>query len=459
MEIRSVTVLGTGPHAGRFFVGLAPFDDTSNSGGEYKVVVSTDPQLANGSCTKSDNFKVVGHGSVKVTKDIDGGPADFDATFDFTLDCDVAGSSDFSITTDGGSGSHTSSGIVAGNVCTLTEGDLPAPPAGYTWGEPTITGSPATVTADTTKTIAGVNHLNLIPPPPTGSLKITKSIPDVPEGYEGSFGVHVTCDEGGPFDATIDFPDPGFVTIDDIPAGATCVVIETTKSAPPAGFQFGGANINGPVTIGAGQTAEITVTNPLIELQGTPVLTIDKSNDAPTAAAGGSKPGDTVTYTLDYTVANGPVHNGIITDVLPAGLTYVSGSASSDAQFTFIDFNVTTPGALTWKAATVSANGSLTYKVTVDADAADEDQPLTNTATIDSDETAPSSDKSDVFVPAPVAAETSVPTAPRSHIVSGSENTTSGSSMLLILLALAGIALAVVFVAPTPAAIRKRKDH
>src|SRR6476659_3851332 len=86
MEIRSVTVLGTGPHAGRFFVGLAPFDDTSNSGGEYKVVVSTDPQLANGSCTKSDNFKVVGHGSVKVTKDIDGGPADFDATFDFTLD-------------------------------------------------------------------------------------------------------------------------------------------------------------------------------------------------------------------------------------------------------------------------------------------------------------------------------------------------------------------------------------
>ncbi len=46
MEIRSVTVLGTGAHAGRFFVGLAPFDDTTNSGGEYKVVVSTDPELA-----------------------------------------------------------------------------------------------------------------------------------------------------------------------------------------------------------------------------------------------------------------------------------------------------------------------------------------------------------------------------------------------------------------------------
>ena len=194
-------------------------------------------------------------------------------------------------------------------------------------------------------------------------------------------------------------------------------------------------------------------------MQGTPTLTIEKSNDAPSAAAGGSKPGDTVTYTLDYAVTDGPVHNGIITDKLPAGLTYVSGSASSDAQFTFIDFNVTTPGALTWKAATVSANGSLTYKVTVDADAADEDQPLVNTATIDSDETAAGSDTSDVFVAPPVQAETSVPTAPRSDIVSGPETTTSGSSMLLILLALAGIALAVVFVAPTPAAIRKRKDR
>ena len=47
--------------------------------------------------------------------------------------------------------------------------------------------------------------------------------------------------------------------------------------------------IDGPVTILTDQTAEITVTNLLIELQGTPVLTIDKSNDAPTAGAGRSR--------------------------------------------------------------------------------------------------------------------------------------------------------------------------
>ena len=195
-------------------------------------------------------------------------------------------------------------------------------------------------------------------------------------------------------------------------------------------------------------------------MQGTPVLGVLKSNNAPLVNGQPTvKVGDTVTYTLDYVVQNGPVHNGIITDVLPDGVTYVTGSASSDAQFTFIDFNVTTPGALTWKAATVSANGTLTYKVTIDEDAADLEQPLVNTATIDSDETEPGSGTSRVFAAPPVQAETSVPTAPRSDIGSGPENTTPGGSILLALLGLAGIALAVVLVTPTPAAIRKRTDR
>ena len=321
------------------------------------------------------------YGSLKITKDVAGGPEDFTGDFKVSVDCGQAGTFTKTISFPS-PGQVTITGIAAGAVCTATETGMPDPPAGYTFGEPTLTGNPATIVSDELATIHVTNHLNRIPPPEPGSLKITKAIPDVPEGYEGSFGVRVTCDQGDPVNAVIEFPDPGFVTIDDIPAGASCAVIETTKSAPPAGFQFGGANINGPVTIVAGQTASITVTNPLSEVQGTPVLGVQKSNDAPSAAAGGVQEGDSVTYTLDYTVANGPVHNGIITDVLPAGVTYMTGSASSDAQFTFIDFNVTTPGALTWKAATVSANGSLTYKVTIDAGAAELAQPLNNTACI-----------------------------------------------------------------------------
>src|SRR5206468_1506817 len=130
----------------------------------------------------------------------------------------------------------------------------------------------------------------------------------------------------------------------------------------------------------------------------------------------------------------------------PDGLTYVSGSATNSSEFIFDGYDSGTR-TLTWLASKVSASGSVSYKATVDSGAADLAQPLENVATIDSDDTTPDTGTSHVFVSPPVQAETSVPTAPRSDIGSGPDNTTSGGSMLLILLALAGIALAVVFVA------------
>ena len=54
MEIRSTVI----DPDGKFRVQLFPFDTTSNSGGEYKVVASTQADLGEGGCTKSDNFKV-----------------------------------------------------------------------------------------------------------------------------------------------------------------------------------------------------------------------------------------------------------------------------------------------------------------------------------------------------------------------------------------------------------------
>ena len=104
--------------------------------------------------------------------------------------------------------------------------------------------------------------------------------------------------------------------------------------------------------------------------------------------------------------------NGVITDVLPIGLTYVEGSATNSAEFTFVPPFNTTTRTLTWTAANVTASGTVTYKAKVNKGAAALDQPLTNIATIDSAQTAPSSDTSDVFVPVPPLAETHVPTAP-----------------------------------------------
>ena len=67
-------------------------------------------------------------------------------------------------------------------------------------------------------------------------------------------------------------------------------------------------------------------------------LTIEKSNDAPietlempdgsTVDLPTADEGETVVFTLAYTLSGDPVTAGIITDVVPEGLAYVVGSAT-----------------------------------------------------------------------------------------------------------------------------------
>jgi uncharacterized repeat protein (TIGR01451 family) len=193
-------------------------------------------------------------------------------------------------------------------------------------------------------------------------------------------------------------------------------------------------------------------------------LLIDKSNDAPLKHIELPPPapavdlptaleGSTVTFTLHYTFGGDPVTNGIITDVLPVGLTYVPGSAtnSADLEFTFVDYTAATR-TLTWTADTVDASGTVTYQAKVDIGAAKLPQPLRNVATIDSDQTQPDSDTSDVFVPAPPKVETGPPTDIEAPTTTG----TPGSSLPLILAVFAAILFTVVLVTPVPATARRR---
>ncbi|MFL5725157.1 MAG: isopeptide-forming domain-containing fimbrial protein [Chloroflexota bacterium] len=192
-----------------------------------------------------------------------------------------------------------------------------------------------------------------------------------------------------------------------------------------------------------------------------PELGIAKSNDAPlvstdigngqTVDLPTAEEGDTVTYTLDYTV-KGEVNNAVITDVLPEGVTYVNGTASSDAQFTFSSYNPATR-TLTWTADVVSENGSLTYDATIDEGAAELAQPLVNVATIDSDETEPDSDDSPVFV-APVPLALTPP--PTDALAPSAAPANPGFTLMLILLAVAGFALAIGFITPVPEHVRRR---
>jgi fimbrial isopeptide formation D2 family protein len=191
-----------------------------------------------------------------------------------------------------------------------------------------------------------------------------------------------------------------------------------------------------------------------------PTLTVEKTNNAPIVNVGGTglptaEEGDTVTFTLSYTSQNGSVSNATLEDVIPAGLTYVTGSATNSSEFTFAGYDSATR-TLSWTAATVSANGSVTYQATVDEGAAELEQPLENVATIDSDDTEPDSDTSEVFVPEPPLAETSVPTAPRTDVLDSGGTSAPGMGMGLLLLVIGVLTLAVVFVTPMPATVRNR---
>lgn len=175
-----------------------------------------------------------------------------------------------------------------------------------------------------------------------------------------------------------------------------------------------------------------------------------------------AKVGDTLTYTLTYTLAGVSVTNGVITDVLPAGLTYVTGSASTGGEFSFIDYNAGTR-TLTWTAGSVTGDGSVTYQVAVASGSFDLPQPLTNVATIDSAETDPDSATADVGVQG-VLAETTPPTLaptlpPTDPINSDAGSSTPGFGLMLALLVIAGIGLVAGQLALTPSRLRRENPR
>ena len=83
------------------------------------------------------------------------------------------------------------------------------------------------------------------------------------------------------------------------------------------------------------------------------------------------------------------VTDRVILDVLPDGVQYVAGTASSDGQFTFKDFGTNAGAALTWTAGRLKQGRHGDLQGQVHTGACETRQPLENTATIDSAETGP----------------------------------------------------------------------
>ena len=88
--------------------------------------------------------------------------------------------------------------------------------------------------------------------------------------------------------------------------------------------------------------------------------------------------GQTIDYTLEVTVTNGPIHDAVVFDTLPDGLTYVADSADPDSGF------ANAGQELVWAVGTLdSGTYEFTYSATVDADASGE---LANLACVDAEE-------------------------------------------------------------------------
>jgi prealbumin domain-containing protein/uncharacterized protein DUF11 len=186
------------------------------------------------------------------------------------------------------------------------------------------------------------------------------------EGVEGTFTTGddgTFCVDGLELDSTVTVtevtPPPGFLLADPASQEVTVTVegmCDERENGPDATFE------NEPI--------------PLV-----PSLVIDKVADTETITiTGDTADPSIVTWTLTYTLTNGPVTNATITDDIPVGFTFLDAS----------DGGTEAGGTVTWVLPTpLNSSGSVSFRTTVDVDTISLTAPTLNTAVIQSDQTEP----------------------------------------------------------------------
>jgi len=172
---------------------FAPKDGMVTINGKEKVTVTT------------ENTLVRGEGNLRITKSLTGTPGDYDPDFTVNYLCTSDGEEDYSgsVTIANGGTVEVPSGesIPGGYECTVTEGDLPGLPAGYTWNAPgysnnqgTDPGNVVTIVQNTvepadqelpidqmaTVTIANSASTSTVPVTPSSGGGVTTPAPAVP---------------------------------------------------------------------------------------------------------------------------------------------------------------------------------------------------------------------------------------------------------------------------------------
>lgn len=158
------------------------------------------------------------------------------------------------------------------------------------------------------------------------------------------------------------------------------LAVVTTTPATATSGKYGQLTISATstVAVNAGDAVALqTKTNTdRVNVTGNAVIQVTKS-----ASVSAVQSGDTIEYTLTYkNTGNTTATDVLLTDSIPANLTYLAGSAISSSSATGLtdgidgdgyDFNVTQAGRVTFKIPSVAANttGTLKFKVTVNSTA------------------------------------------------------------------------------------------
>ncbi len=113
-----------------------------------------------------------------------------------------------------------------------------------------------------------------------------------------------------------------------------------------------------------------------------PTLVIDKVADAELITITGPNNAlvatpSVVTWTLTYTLTDGPVTNAVIRDEIPVGFEFLDASDGG----TLVD------GEVIWTFAELNESGFVTFRTTVDPETISRTAPTVNTAIISSDQT------------------------------------------------------------------------
>lgn len=312
---------------------------------------------------------------------------------DWTLTATGTGAvSGQSVSGPSGSSAVTARTLIAGSYTLSEAGNSPAATAGYVqtgaWScsAGTLSGNTLTLAAGQSVTCTVRNTFAV------GRLAITKTVTG--SGYTGGdtrgFTAAYTCTSGtttvkagtvtvrpGATNGTPGTP----VVVDAVPAGATCTVTET---GAPTGTSDGlqdsswtwGAPVNpAPVTIGAGATSTVTLTNPTSRQLGSLQLAVAVSPRSGVPGAGYTG-GPARTFGVSYscTLAGTPVSSGTV-EVSEAAPVTISGvPASATCAVTgedqaarsgdFADASYAWDGWSAGDAVTITPNATATISVT-----------------------------------------------------------------------------------------------